>query len=173
MVVTRDLDVSMSHFIQFTFQYGCTHQSSPWPREYTVLLQVLVLHFYLYLYNTNSVCLSVCLSVKYRRPNCWTDHDQIWHAYADRSGDGSYLKKLTPHPRGVELGILGGSKNQKSGKCHELSRKYVSFVSPPTPSHGVGGLTFQSKSGKRHELPRKLIFFKPPRPPIPSHGGGR
>ena len=34
--------------------------------------------------------LSVCLSVKYRRPNCWTDHDQIWHAYADRPGDGSY-----------------------------------------------------------------------------------
>ena len=27
------------------------------------------------------------------------------------------------HPRGVEVGILGGSKNQKSGKCHELSRK--------------------------------------------------
>ena len=44
-----------------------------------------------YLYNTNSVC----LSVKYRRPNCWTDHDQIWHAYADRPGNGSY-QKLTP-----------------------------------------------------------------------------
>ena len=27
-------------------------------------------------------------SVKYRRPNCSTDHDQIWHAYADRPGDG-------------------------------------------------------------------------------------
>ena len=23
-------------------------------------------------------------SVQYRRPNCWTDHDQIWHAYANR-----------------------------------------------------------------------------------------
>ena len=34
--------------------------------------------------------LCVCLSVKYRRPNCWTDHDQIWHAYADRPGNGSY-----------------------------------------------------------------------------------
>ena len=40
----------------------------------------------LYLYNTNSVC----VSVEYRRPNCWTDHDQIWHAYADRPGNGSY-----------------------------------------------------------------------------------
>ena len=36
------------------------------------------------------VCVCVCLSVKYRRPNCWTDHDQIWHAYADRPGNGSY-----------------------------------------------------------------------------------
>ena len=41
-----------------------------------------------YLYNTNSVC--VCVSAKYRRPNCWTDHDQIWHAYADIPGNGSY-----------------------------------------------------------------------------------
>ena len=38
----------------------------------------------------------VCVSVKYR---------QTWH------------------PRGVEVGILGGQKNQKSGKCHELSIK--------------------------------------------------
>ncbi len=50
----------------------------------------------LYLYNTNSVCVCVCLSVTYRRPNCWTDHDQIWHVYADRSGNGSYLKKIGP-----------------------------------------------------------------------------
>ena len=52
--------------------------------------------------------LSVCVSVKYGRPNCWTDHNQIWHAYADSSGDGSYLKKLTQG--GVEVGILGGPK---------------------------------------------------------------
>ena len=44
----------------------------------------------------------VCVSVKYRRPNRWTD--QIWHAYADGPGDGSYLKKLTFPPKG------GGSK---------------------------------------------------------------
>ena len=95
---------------------------------------------FLFFYNTNSVC----LSVKYRRPNCWTDYDQIWHAYADRSGDGSYLKKLTPHPRGVEVGILGGSKNQKSRKWHELSR--IFFLDPPHPggSRGVGGQNFKS-----------------------------
>ena len=47
----------------------------------------------IYLYNANSVC----VSVKYRRPNGWTDHDQIWHVYADRSGNGSYLTKMVPH----------------------------------------------------------------------------
>ena len=24
------------------------------------------------------------------------DHDQIWHAYADRSGNGSYIKQIGP-----------------------------------------------------------------------------
>ena len=52
---------------------------------------------YIYIIQILSVCLSVCVcvSVKYRRPNCWTDHDQIWHAYADRPGNGSY-QKLAP-----------------------------------------------------------------------------
>ena len=31
---------------------------------------------------------------------------------------------------GVE--VLGGSKNQKSGKCHELPRKSIHFLNPPT-----------------------------------------
>ena len=39
------------------------------------------------------VCVCVYVSVKYRRPNGWTDHDQIWHVYADRPGNGSYQKK--------------------------------------------------------------------------------
>ena len=88
---------------------------------------------YIYIIQILSVCLCVCVSVKYRRPNCWTDHDQIWHAYADRPGDGSYLKKIDPHPRGVEVGILGGSQNKKSGKFHELSRKSRIFFDPPHP----------------------------------------
>ena len=41
------------------------------------------------------------------RSNCWTDHDQIWHVYADRSGNGSYLKKLVP--RMVRKGGLIGT----------------------------------------------------------------
>ena len=60
---------------------------------------------HLYLYNTNSVC--VCVSVKYRRPNGWTDHDQIWHVYADRPGNGSYQKKMVP--RVVRKGGLIGA----------------------------------------------------------------
>ena len=54
-------------------------------------------NIYIYIMQILSVCVCVCvcLSVKYRRPNCWTDHDQIWHAYADRPGNGSY-QKLAP-----------------------------------------------------------------------------
>ena len=62
---------------------------------------------YLYLYNTNSVCVCVYVSVKYRRPNGWTDHDQIWHVYADRPGNGSYQKKMVP--RVVRKGGLIGT----------------------------------------------------------------
>ena len=65
----------------------------------------------------------VCVSVKYRRPNRWKDQDQIRHAYADGPGDGYYLKKLTPHPRGVEVGILGGQKIKSPGNvmnCREF-----------------------------------------------------
>ena len=47
----------------------------------------------IYIYIIQILC--VCLSVKYRRPNCWTDHDHIWHAYADRPGNGSY-QQLAP-----------------------------------------------------------------------------
>ena len=52
---------------------------------------------YIYIIQILSVCLCVCVcvSVEYRRPNCWTDHDQIWHAYADIPGNGSY-QKLAP-----------------------------------------------------------------------------
>ena len=63
--------------------------------------------FTVYLYNTNSVCVCVCVSVKYRRPNGWTDHDQIWHVYADRPGNGSYQKKMVP--RVVRKGGLIGA----------------------------------------------------------------
>ena len=82
---------------------------------------------------------------------------KVWHAYADRPVDGSYLKKLTPHPRGVEVGILGGSKNQKSGKCDEMSIKSIKQLTQPTPG-GWGSKI--KKGGKFHELPRKSILKK-------------
>ena len=102
---------------------------------------------HIYRYNTNSVC--VCVSVKYRRPNGSTDHDQIWHAYADRSGNGSYLNKLTPPPpKGVEVGILGGNKIKSPGNVKNCPENQQQKLDPPHPGfRGVGGSTFQ-KPGK-------------------------
>ena len=86
-------------------------------------------------------------------------------------GDGSYLKKLTSPPKGGgRNGNFRGSKNQKSGKCHELSRKSITFVfTHPTRGGGGfrgGGSKFQ-KSGKFHELSRKSVkkIYPPPPPP--------
>ena len=58
-----------------------------------------------------------------------------------KSGDGSYLKKLTSPPKGGgRNGNFRGSTNQKSGKCHELSRKSITFVfTHPTRGGGFGG----------------------------------
>ena len=94
-----------------------------------------------------------------------------------KSGDGSYLKKLTSPPKGGgRSGNFRGSKNQKSGKCHELSRKSINLFLPippgggGVPGGGLGGwgLKFQ-KSGKFHELSRKSI--KKNLPPPPTKGG--
>ena len=87
-----------------------------------------------------------------------------------KSWDGSYLKKLTSPPKGGggRSGNFRGSKNQKSGKCHELSRKSINLFLPIPPGGGSrgGGLKFK-KSGKFHELSRKSIKrkFTPPPPP--------
>ena len=59
---------------------------------------------YIYIYIIQILC--VCVSVKYRRPNGWTDHDQIWHVYADRPGNGSYQKKWS-HVWSGRVGSLG------------------------------------------------------------------
>ena len=90
-----------------------------------------------------------------------------------KSGDGSYLKQKIDLPTqgGGRSGNLRGSNNQKSGKCHELSRKSIKFVfTNPTPGGGFQeggggwGSTFQ-KSGKVHELSRKSIqkITRPPK----------
>ena len=77
------------------------------------------------------------------------------------------LQNRPSHPRGGRSGNFRGSKNQNSGKCHELSRKSIKFVffTHPSPggSGGGWGSKFQ-KSGKFHELSRKSIKKSPPPP---------
>ena len=70
-------------YTNYTTRYTSLHEETYWEQAMSVI----------YIYIIQIV--SVCVSVKYRRPNCWTDHDQIWHAYADRPGNGSY-QKLAP-----------------------------------------------------------------------------
>ena len=87
-----------------------------------------------------------------------------------KSGDGSYLKKLTSPPKGGgRSGNFRGSKNQKSGKCHEPSRKSINLFLPIPHRGGGGGWGLKcQKSGKFHELSRKSI--KKITPP-PTKGG--
>ena len=66
------------HRMEWHFSIGALYSKHTWDDHKYVI----------YIYIIQILC--VCLSVKYRRPNCWTDHDQNWHAYADRPGNGSY-----------------------------------------------------------------------------------
>ena len=106
---------------------------------------------------------TVCVSVKYRRPNRWTD--QIWHSCGWTWG--WFLPKKIDLPTqggGVEVGILGGQKIKSPGNvmnCPDNQYNLV-FLTHPTPGGSGGGLgsTFQ-KSGKFHELSRKSITPPP------------
>ena len=154
------------------------------------------------------------MSVKYRRPNYRTDHDQIWHAYAVRPGDGSYQKQFDPPPkvaclvclrrrtrsitndrspgwsvlrcchgitqgqnlgpRGVEVGVLGGSKNQKSGKCHELSRKSIFVLTHVPGVLGVNISKVREISRTAEKIDKKITAEKIKKCnhyPTPSDGG--
>ena len=85
-----------------------------------------------------------------------------------KSGDGSYLKKLTSPPKGggVEVGILGGQKIKSPGNV--MNCPEIQFVLPIPPRGGFrggfGGSKFQ-KSGQFHELSRKSIKKITPPPP--------
>ena len=85
--------------------------------------------YYIKLQFSLSVCLSVPLPPFSTRSS---DRNQIWHIYSGRYGTHSDIKKFyPPHPRGVPWGCWGvfrGSKNQKTGKCHELPRKSTKKV---------------------------------------------
>ena len=84
---------------------------------------------------------------------------QIWGWFLPKKID------LPTQGGGGRSGNFRGSKNQNSGKCHELSRISIKFVffTHPTPgcSGGGWGSTFK-KSGKFHELSRKSIKKSPP-----------
>ena len=89
-----------------------------------------------------------------------------------KSGDGSYLKKLTSPPKGggVEVGILGGQKIKSPGNVMNCPENQSICFYPSHPGGGSGGggggwgLKFQ-KSGKFHELSRKSIKKKITPPP--------
>ena len=88
---------------------------------------------------------------------------QIWGWFLPKKID------LPTQGGGGRSGNFRGSKNQKSGKCHELSRKSINLFLPIPPrgggfQGGGWGSKFQ-KSGKFHELSRKSIKNLPPPPP--------
>ena len=78
-------------------------------------------HISIYIYIIQ--ILSVCLSVKYRRPNCWTDHDQIWHAYM-RIDLGMVPTKNWPHEWPGSVGSLGPI-SESGLSCQLLLRAVV------------------------------------------------
>ena len=57
---------------------------------------------------------------------------QIWGWFLPKKID-------LPTQGGGRSGNFRGSKNQNSGKCHELSRKSIKFVCLPIPPRGVPG----------------------------------
>ena len=69
----------------------------------------------------------VCVSVEYRRPNCWTDHDQIWHAYADRPGNTCLGMVPTKYWPNEWPGIVGslGPISESGLSCQLLLRAVV------------------------------------------------
>ena len=72
------------------------------------------------------------------------------------------------------MGVLGGSKNQKSGKCHELSRKSIIFVLTHVPGV-LGGQNFKSARNftncRENRLKKNYCRKKCNHYPTPSDGG--
>ena len=116
------------------------------------------------------VCVCVCLSVYLYPPPFFStrpsDCNQIWHAYNMWIDPGIIRAKNKfepPHPRRSQ----GVSQIQKSGKCHELSRKSIKKVNPHPTGGGRGFGSFRDqKFGKCHERSRKSKHFFNPPPPV-------
>ena len=81
------------------------------------------------------VCVCVCVSVKYRRPNGWTDHDQIWHVQLYMRIDlGMVPTKKKKVPRVVRKGGLIGAI---------LRSGYLAWRAASNPSRGSEPLAKQ------------------------------
>ena len=80
----------------------------------------------------------------------------------------------TPHQRS---GNFRGSKNQKSGKCHELPRKVITKINPTPPHRRLGVLWVKMSNVLRHFMNyrenRYFLLAPAPPPPTPSDGGVR
>ena len=85
-----------------------------------------------------SVSLSLCLYVPPPPPLATrpADCNQIWQAYADLSGNGSNLNKLTHPTPGGSMGILRGQQFKSSGNVMIGPDNNTFFT--PTPLWGLG-----------------------------------
>ena len=89
-----------------------------------------------------AVSLAVCLCVGVCIPPIFStrpsDRNQIRHTYSDRYGE-----KIDPPQRGFRSQKF----NQKSRKCHEMSRKSINNLSPLTLGLGVLRVTISKSPG--------------------------
>ena len=82
------------------------------------------------------VCVRTCVRVNYKRPNGWTVHDQIWHAYVDRSGNGSFHKSCESFEITGPMGTKFGTRMQ----IHlEMDISYTNLSPSKTRVHWGGG----------------------------------
>ena len=94
-----------------------------------------------------AVCVhfAIVIPALHSRPS---ERNQIWHTYSDRYGTDSNLNKFyPPEPSWVSGGDFRGSTIQKSGKCHELTRKSIILkknLTPGGPSGVLGGHKLKS-----------------------------
>ena len=91
---------------------------------------------------------------------------QIWGWFLPKKID------LPTQGGGGRSGNFRGSKNQKSGKCHALSRKSINLFLPNSPrggsrGGGVGGQNFKSPGNVMNCPENQYNLFLP----IPHWGG--
>ena len=87
------------------------------------------------------------------------DRDQIWPAYADKSGNYSNLKKVAPPCQGASGGNFRGSKIKKSRKYHKLPKISIHLLTP-TPRHrGLGFLSVKISKVENFMDCREILYI--------------